>query len=91
MDAASATQWLGTLPEGLSRDHAVGAFVSATYRADAASALSWAETIGDADLRKTAALLAGRAWMTADAAAAGAWIERSSLDAAIKEALLAAR
>ena len=87
-DPVGATAWLEKLPEGRSRDAAVGSFADALAASEPDVAAKWVETVSDENMRNSRMQMIAQRWMDTDPAAARPWIERSSIPADAKNWLL---
>jgi hypothetical protein len=87
-DSTGAGTWLGTLPQGESRDTAVTIYARSLSSSDPKTATQWAQTIGNENKRNSQIESIVRNWLGADAAAATGWINASSLPYETKVRLL---
>ena len=87
-DPYEAGVWLGTLPQGESRDVAVTSYTRRVVTSDPQAAAQWAETIGNQDLRDQQIESILISWLRTDANRATAWLNTSSLSAETKARLL---
>ena len=87
-DPYEAGVWLGTLPQGESRDAAVTAFSRRIVSTDPQAAVQWAESIGNQNLRDRQIEAIVVTWLQTDANRATAWLANSSLSAETKARLL---
>ena len=87
-DPYEAGVWLGTLPQGESRDAAVTSFTRRILSSDPQAAAQWAESIGNQNLRDRQIESIVVTWLRTDANRATAWLANSSLSAETKARLL---
>jgi hypothetical protein len=88
-DPYNAAVWLGTLPQGESRDAAVSSFTRRIASSNPEAAAQWAESISDQNIRNRQVESIALTWLRIDATTATAWVTRSSLPAETKARLLA--
>jgi hypothetical protein len=87
-DPYRAAAWLGTLPQGASRDSTVVAFSRQISANDPQSAVEWAQTIGNDATRNSQLESIVTSWVKTDAKSAMAWIAQSSLPQNLKDRLM---
>ncbi|MDA1086300.1 MAG: hypothetical protein O2901_04700 [Verrucomicrobia bacterium] len=90
LDLISLPAWLETLPLGDSRDEAIEAFVTGSYKREPGAALAWAAVIDDETLRQKSSLLAGLEWIGSDPEGAVEWVGSSGLPDDLKAQLISA-
>ena len=90
-DPYEAGIWLGTLPQGESRDAAVTSFTRRIVSSDPQAAAQWAESIGNHNLRDRQIESIVVTWLRTDANRATAWLANSSLPAETKARLLSTK
>jgi hypothetical protein len=82
--------WLETLPSGLSRDAAIGAFVTSADGYDIRLALEWANQLEAPEFRAMRVEQTAWRWLREDNAAARAWIQQAQLPPGLAQRLLSA-
>jgi len=87
-DLSAASTWLGTLPNGKSRDLGVNAHLQRIISTDPETALEWAQTIGNENTRTSQVEAAVAAWMKSNPDEAATWVGQSSLPNETKARLL---
>jgi hypothetical protein len=83
--------WLETLPMGLSRDAAIGSFVTSADGYDIKLALEWANQMEAPESRATRVENTARRWLREDTAAARAWLEKAQLPPGVSDRLLSSK
>jgi hypothetical protein len=81
-DLLSASAWLGTLPEGETRDAGVAALARRLAPVDPGGAREWIDSIDDPTRRLEAIAYTYQRWSYSDPASARAWLEGSGLSPA---------
>jgi hypothetical protein len=87
-DLPAATQWVGQLPAGSTKDSAIAAVAPQIAQQDLATAVNWASAIGDQRLRQENIETFARKWLRRDKVAATAWIFSAPIPVETRQKLL---
>ncbi len=89
-DPKAASEYLVSMPQSESKDHAIGGFVGRLAWEDPVSAIQWAGEIGDGGHREEVLMQAGQAYYRKSPEAAVEWLVESGLSEAAQAKVLEA-